>query len=273
MKRKNYLARLCRAARWRLPPEEAAEMISDYTELTAGRSDEELILDFGKPKDAVDKVRILYAPRELNSWRIVFGVLCFLLLLFYKQMMIAIPHLVIPYADIYLLFLPAVILPNVWFLWKRKKHNLKSQPFPRALPVCIGFILITMIVFTFYTYHVFNNYPILEIQTDSSSILSTFSPIIKNSILFIEIFVYIALAVAFYALIKARMYDRRWRALYILCISAVAFFLIYYFFLYYHFFGHANYQVDISQAVFYQFLFAESPAVLIGIISTYIALI
>ncbi len=270
MKRKNYLARLCRVARWRLPPEEAAEMIGDYTELTAGRSDEELILDFGKPKDAVDKVRILYAPRELNSWRIVFGVLCFLLLLFYKQMMIAIPHLVIPYADIYLLLLPSAILPNVWFLWHRKKCTLKTQPLPRALLIWMGLLLIIIISFTTYIHHAFTSYPSLKIPSDLPTM---FPSLIGNGIVFIEFFVYIVLAVAFYALIKARMYDRRWRALYILCVSAVAFFLIYYFFLCYHFIGYANYQIDISQAGFYQFLFAESPAVLIGILSTCIALI
>lgn len=270
MKQKNYLARLCRTARWRLPPEEAAEMINDYTELTAGRSDEELIQDLGRPKEAVEKVRILYAPRELNAWRIVFGVLCFLLLLFYKQMMMVIPHLAIPYADVYLLFLPAAILPNAWFLWHRKKHNLKSQPLPRTLLAFISCILIITIIFTLYIYHAFTIYPSLEIPPDSSIISS---PIIRNSVLFVEVFVYLTLAVAFYALIKARMYDRRWRALYIFCISVVTFCIIYCFFLRYSLWGYGVYQTNISQAGFYQFLWAECPAVLIGLLSTCIALL
>ena len=40
--RRDYLSRLSRAARWYLPPAEAAEVLEDYREIVAGRSEEEL---------------------------------------------------------------------------------------------------------------------------------------------------------------------------------------------------------------------------------------
>ena len=37
--RRDYLSRLSRAARWYLPPAEAAEVLEDYREIVAGRSE------------------------------------------------------------------------------------------------------------------------------------------------------------------------------------------------------------------------------------------
>ena len=49
----DYLSRLSRAARWYLPPAEAAEVLEDYREIVAGRSEEELRRDLGTPRAAM----------------------------------------------------------------------------------------------------------------------------------------------------------------------------------------------------------------------------
>ena len=51
--RRDYLSRLSRAARWYLPPAEAAEVLEDYREIVAGRSEEELRRDLGTPRAAM----------------------------------------------------------------------------------------------------------------------------------------------------------------------------------------------------------------------------
>ena len=70
--RRDYLSRLSRAARWYLPPAEAAEVLEDYREIVAGRSEEELRRDLGTPRAAM---RQLAQPKAYRRWLAVFGIL------------------------------------------------------------------------------------------------------------------------------------------------------------------------------------------------------
>ena len=70
--RRDYFSRLSRAARWYLPPAEAAEVLEDYREIVAGRSEEELRRDLGTPRAAM---RQLAQPKAYRRWLMVFGVL------------------------------------------------------------------------------------------------------------------------------------------------------------------------------------------------------
>ena len=70
--RRDYLSRLSRAARWYLPPAEAAEVLEDYREIVAGRSEEELRREVGSPQETV---RRLAQPKAYRRWLAVFGVL------------------------------------------------------------------------------------------------------------------------------------------------------------------------------------------------------
>ena len=53
--KKDYMTRLERAARWRLPPREAEDVIADYREMVGDppRPEEELLQELGKPRDAI----------------------------------------------------------------------------------------------------------------------------------------------------------------------------------------------------------------------------
>lgn len=65
MDKELYLKKLSRAARWRLPYTEAEEVIGDYRELLGDSGGE----DFGDP---VEAVRLLERPREYRRWLAVF---------------------------------------------------------------------------------------------------------------------------------------------------------------------------------------------------------
>lgn len=72
--RRDYLSRLSRAARWYLPPAEAAEVLEDYREIVEGRSEEELRRDLGTPRAAM---RQLAQPKVYRRWLAVFLALVF----------------------------------------------------------------------------------------------------------------------------------------------------------------------------------------------------
>lgn len=72
--RRSYLDRLTWAARWQLPPKEAAEVAADYADLLAedGRTEEALIQEVGAPWRAV---RLVRPPKSYGRWLIVFALL------------------------------------------------------------------------------------------------------------------------------------------------------------------------------------------------------
>lgn len=70
-KQKSWLDRFSRAARWRLGAREAEEVIADYREIVGGtpRTEEELVRDLGKPRDAV---KPLVDQKAYRVWLAVF---------------------------------------------------------------------------------------------------------------------------------------------------------------------------------------------------------
>lgn len=70
--KRDYLSGLARSARWYLPPAEAAEVLEDYQEIVEGRSEEELRRDLGTPRMVVKQ---LAQPKEYHRWLAVFAAL------------------------------------------------------------------------------------------------------------------------------------------------------------------------------------------------------
>lgn len=70
-KRKSWLDRFSRAARWRLGAKDAGEVIEDYRDILSGdtRRSEELVRDLGKPLDAV---KALVDRKTYRVWLAVF---------------------------------------------------------------------------------------------------------------------------------------------------------------------------------------------------------
>ncbi|MBD5083773.1 MAG: hypothetical protein HDT33_01570 [Clostridiales bacterium] len=69
--KKDYMTRLERAARWRLPPQEAEDVIADYRDIVSDppRTEEELRRDLGNPGDAVMQ---LTTVKQYRIWLVVF---------------------------------------------------------------------------------------------------------------------------------------------------------------------------------------------------------
>ncbi len=75
MDKKSYLDRFSKLVRWRLPADEAEDVISDYTELLAAHPEDEtaLVKTFGDPALAA---KVLGITREYLCWMIVLAILC-----------------------------------------------------------------------------------------------------------------------------------------------------------------------------------------------------
>lgn len=207
--KRDYLSRLSRAARWYLPPAEAADVLEDYRDLIEEepRSEEELRRDLGTPKDAVGQ---LVQLKAYHRWLIVFAVLtvCVVLpaacpicnRLFWWHDAYWFAQLV----HVYLLV--GVILSFLWF----QRNGKREGRLPAGIAVVMLLLLAGIAWFVFLEISVVCapepfvqfgwEHPILFPVVDWSQMLGC--PAMGLASLF--------------GLVQARMRDRRWRAVYIL---------------------------------------------------------
>ncbi|MBE7008220.1 MAG: hypothetical protein E7422_03620 [Ruminococcaceae bacterium] len=200
--KKDYISRLRRAARWMLSPEDAAEVIADYEEMAAGRADEELLRDMGDP---VQAVRQLADEKTYRRWLLFFAAmaLCAALPVLFRQLGVR-PW----YHDFYYALPLAGCLLSAWF-WR--KRGAKS-PLPKGLlPDMFVLLLATALVQGFLWWVVC--YPFWE-----KPFPTRLATIGRAS----ECFCVLLVAVCVVGLVRARMVDRRWRALYALGLTAIA---------------------------------------------------
>lgn len=143
-KQKSWLARLTAAARWYLPPAEAAEVIGDYREILEddGRSETERERELGSPAQAV---RTLVRPREYRLWLGVFLALsACILALGFSPTIIGLPIWRLCF-DAYSGYPPIAILPSALGAatalgWSRRRGR-KAERLPRAVPVLLAALL------------------------------------------------------------------------------------------------------------------------------------
>ena len=219
---RDYFSRLSRAARWYLPPAEAAEVLEDYREITAGRSEEELRQDLGTPRAAV---RQLAQPKVYRRWLAVFLILsaCLLLpsvdpileglsLAFWQSGMCSsmfwnsngnIARLSMP------LYPLGIVLPLAWF----RRNGGKGRPLSkRTLPI---FALVLFgIAWVWFLFR--------AILAGSFDVIDFLLPDMIWTVRLITCLnILIAGAAGMTGLIRSRMEDRRWRAMYIWGLTGV----------------------------------------------------
>lgn len=150
--KKDYMTRLEQAARWRLPPQEAEDVIADYRDIvgTPPRPDEELIRDLGKPRDVI---RPLARTKECRIWLAAFAVMAACILtLGISPTMIGFPFWQLffdswvghPYDGGAAAAALGAVLALVWFRWQGHKEGRLPQAIPVLLAVflvCIGGVL------------------------------------------------------------------------------------------------------------------------------------
>ena len=231
--KKDYMTRLERVARWRLPPKEAYDVIADYREMVGDppRPEEELLQDLGKPRDVI---KPLVQPKQYHTWLAVFVVMAACIFipgasplpgglyfvwfnLFYD---IAVPGLTL--CRLFLIAGTAVSL--VWF---RPRREEPRTPLPLSIPIALAVLLVFMGLvwwvswqLTPYPHGVLTN-PIWRLSVDFYWPMANYYEGGNLLALLLEWSAIPLIVLGIAALVKARTRDRRWRAVYILSLSAM----------------------------------------------------
>ena len=219
--RRDYLSRLSLAARY-LPPAEAAEVLEDYREIVAGRSEEELRRDLGTPRAAMKQ---LAQPRAYRRWLAVFGILSVCLLLPMVDVVetgfsmllfelsrdgnfLALANSVPATSQLTVLLFPAgTVLSFVWF----RRTGEKGKALPKGILLLLSILLLGMAWVWFLAW------TILTEQWDVLNFLFPQNGYTVTQVLSLNILVAGAAGMA--GLIKARLGDRRWLAVYMMSLA------------------------------------------------------
>ena len=227
MMERDYLLRLSRAARWCLPPAEAAEVLEDYREIIADRSVEELRRDLGSPWSAA---RQLAQPGAYRRWLAVFTVLAACLLLpgvlpvlsvlsgmaIFRFQAYGVDWLwwfpglcdtIVPRRGGF--FVAGTALALVWF--RRGSGEGRSRNLPKGVVPLLVLLLIGM---------AFQWLAAWLILAGPAEILRAMTYKIADAMrLTMTLDMFSMGAIGMFALVKARMTNRRWQAVYILALA------------------------------------------------------
>lgn len=216
--KEKYLKQFSRAARWRLPPQESEDAISDYRELLfqEERDETRLAEELGDP---VQAAHLLTDVKTYRRWLKVFAVLAFGLFLLAKWAWTGWTRFYFSFADQwwYPVWVMAVglALSLYWF----KRHGQKNGSMPKwllpALLVVLAFGVGTMA----WNWHVFSQI-FLEHYAGMSPHIIPWQVILQQELVINGGMVCALLALI--GLVLAKCYDRRWLALYTLAVTVAA---------------------------------------------------
>lgn len=220
--RRDYLARLSRAARWYLPAAEAAEVLEDYREIVEGRSEEELRRDLGTPRAAMKQ---LAQPKAYRRWLAVFAGLAVCVVLPSADVVWSeISQQLIRLFDIWLFvggiaqtsryaewMLPlGTVLALAWF----QRNGRKEQALSKWIVPLLLLLLLGIAWASFLGWLVFaQQWDLLNSLFPENSWWLRFS---------LGLYSLAAGVTGMLGLVKARLTDRRWRAVYVLGLTGAA---------------------------------------------------
>lgn len=228
--KKDYMTRLERAARWRLPRQEAEEVIADYRDIvgTPPRPEEELIREVGRPEQVV---RLLVSPsRAYRIWQAMFAAMAVCILLPALAPLPAGPFVLIHhYASGSPLPLALMILGVGLSIvcFRRRKGEAKAT-LPWAIPLVLLVLLIVLIADGWLIYQIsifpnglYDGRPIsYGLRCPPPEDLNSAVYHITTVLEWVGCGAAGILGVA--ALVLARTRDRRWAAVYALSFTVVA---------------------------------------------------
>ena len=140
-----YLSKFSRAVRWRLPPQESEEAISDYRELIfqEERDESKLVEELGEPAQAA---HLLTDVKSYRRWLAVFAVLAYGLFLLAKWNFTGHSSIYLSSHDQwwYPVWVMAVgmALSLYWF----RRHGQKNGPLSRRLAPALAAVLVVGVV-------------------------------------------------------------------------------------------------------------------------------
>lgn len=219
--KEQYLKKFSRAVRWRLPPQESEEAIADYRELVLEeeRDESRLVEELGEP---IQAAHLLTDVRTYRRWLKIFAVLAFGLFLLAKWAWTA-------HSSFYRFlwwdqtWLPVLVMAvglPVSLYWFRR-HGQKNGPMSRHLMLALA------VVFAYGAGTLAWTWYVMDPQVLKHLVEQYPSGIPWQIILQRELLIEGGLACALIALaglVLAKCYDRRWLALYVLCITLAAMF-------------------------------------------------
>ncbi len=215
--KKDYMSRLAGWARWYLPYWEAEDVLEDYEVIigTPPRPEAELLREVGRPRDVINA---LAGKKAYRRWLVVFTVLAACILLPGLSLLV----LGEPWETLFTRFclttslgvigIPGLILAVLGFaasLLFFRIEGLKRAPLSKALVAWLALPAVW-----------------------AAGVLLLFAAIARDP-LCIDVYVWPFLraflscgraplaALGVYGLVKARVSDRRWAALYVLALTAV----------------------------------------------------
>ena len=225
--KKDYMTRLEGWARWMLPRQEAEDVIADYRDIV---SDPELLQSLGKPHSVV---KPLVQTRQYRVWLVVFAVMAACILIPGFSPLPGGPYPVwfnmfytdIPGFNLCRLFLiTGIVVSLIWF--RPSPEEIKA-PLPRAIPVVLAALLAVM-GFVWWVFWQMTLYPEGALTNSIFHLPAGFWVPIANFYVGGNIFSILLewgaiplMILGGTALVKARIRDRRWRAVYILSLSAL----------------------------------------------------
>lgn len=227
--KKSYMTRLERWARWMLPPQEADDVLADYRDIvgTPPRPDDELRRDLGKPRNVI---RPLVEKKAYYTWLAVFAGMAACVFVpghsgfgFYSWEFY---RLCFEQGYLHLgpvLALLGGVLALVWF--RRRKDEPKT-------PVSKGIIITSVVLLVWIGLVFLFHWAVLHDLDGFMAMWGMIEPFIGPRGRLEPCSVYLsqwamcllpffASYAALYWLVKARVRDRRWAAVYILALTAI----------------------------------------------------
>lgn len=208
--RRDYMTQLSKCARWMLPWQEAEDVIADYDDITGipPRSKEELIRDLGNPWNVVKAVA---QPKQYRIWLAVFSILAACVIF----------PIVMSYNEVYWnpIITPAYMLflcLGVGLSLRNFRQNRERKgKLPRGILLLLAILLIEIAAVWFLAGLVL---------TESWELLNLIVPTIDTAEvmhLLLRLSILAMALIALCGLVKARLDDHRWCAVYILGLSGV----------------------------------------------------
>lgn len=217
--KRDYLSSLRCWARWYLPPEEAAEVLEDYRDLAAERSEQELRQDMGTPRAAA---RQLVQPGAYGRWLAVFAVLAVsvglpaivplwqelaleVFLLFQVYWFWDIGQTVVPFTWVF--FAAGMTLSLVWFGCGRKGPD---RTLPRQIPPLLVLLAAGMAFLWFMAW--------LLLEEPHELVMRLFPTHERVRVMRLAMTLdcFIMGVIGLFGLVKSRISSRRWGAVYVL---------------------------------------------------------
>ncbi len=207
MDQKAYLKKFSHIVRWSLPKQDAEDAIADYAEILSQYPEADnssLIENLGEPTQAA---KMLIAPHAYHRWLAAFGVMLFCLLL-PEWWLLKATFSRFPIVPLSILFLLGIATVFVWFtLWR----SGEKTPLPKGLlPALMGVFAALAAACGIFAG--------LSAQIPSSIPRGMYGSAGHLTLCFAGT---VGAVSGLIGLVKARISDRRWSALYLLGLTSL----------------------------------------------------